>query len=126
MWCKTGRSEEARKRYQKDPIYRARENKRSAERKHKNYQKNEVYRECQKERYRKRYHEDPLYRQRQFKGVRKCRYKKRFKQKLTTSADFRDSFVLRCKSDATLLQKTLELFRRDADFCELLKNLIEK
>lgn len=95
-------------RYRNDPEFRAREKKRTAVRKRKKYQNNQAFREHELERSRKRYR------------------KKKFKQKLLNSTELRSAFVLRCKADETLLGKILELFKHDAEFCSLLKNLVEK
>lgn len=121
--------ERKRERYQNDPAFRERENKRINECKREKYQSDPIYRERQNKRVveyiRIRYQNDPDFRARQLENNRKQYRKRRFKEKLTTSTDFCLAFVLRCKSDATLLQRTLELFKRDLDFCELLKALVE-
>lgn len=104
--------------------------KRKAARKRERYHEDPAFRQRLREESaktnRERYQNDPAFRARFIESVRKSQRKKKFKQQLLTSTEFREAFVLRCKSDATLLQKTLELFKRDLDFCELLKNLIEK
>lgn len=134
---KLGRSEEAleheRRRFHEDPIYRARQIKNADERRRKRYKNDPIYRARQNKRlaeYKRKKRKDPIFRERERaydrEFQRKKRRKKRFKENFTTLADFRSTFILCCKSDATLLQKTLELFKRDAEFCELLKNLIEK
>lgn len=103
---------------------------RKAARKRERYNEDPAFRQRMKEEavknYHARYRTDPAFRARAIESVRKCQRKRKFKQKLTTSADFREAFALRCKADETLLEKTLELFKHDAEFCSLLKNLVEK